>query len=290
MGSDAFGTGVPSVAAGSLAVELLPEGTGRLGSRTSIGPRLAVVVDRTAGMRTVHTTLQQVSGFAVECFDTLDDVARRSGGPPDVVVMEPRSQGTDPLRVLRRWHDLASPSAPPVVWCTTMTPTQHHLDNGARLGLRGVVIKPFRVEALMALVVRVVRTHERESRLRTLGVDVQRIAGPLPPDATRQWLRVESQLAAAHVRPLSLVCVDSAAPAVQGAVRTVIRNVDRVAQLDAGTLAVLLPDVDSAGAAVVAQRVRGAVPGVAGGQAVWPVTRADGESADALLARALNPA
>ena len=285
-GNGSYASGVPSIAAGSLAVELLPEGTGRMGTRTPIGPRLAFVVDRTPSMRTINSTLLQVNGFSVETFASLDDAGGRCADVcPDVVVMEPRAMGVDPMDVLRAWHDAVAPAAPPVVWCTTVTPTQQHLDGGARLGLRGVVIKPFRLEALMALVVRVVRTHEREARLRKLGVDLRGLTGPLAPDAARMWLRVETELAQAHGRPLSLVCVDGAAPALQAAVRSVVRNVDLLALLDAETLAVLLPDVDAAGTEVVARRVSG----VAGaGAAVWTITRDDAESADALLERAVE--
>lgn len=287
-GNGSYASGVPSIAAGSLAVELLPEGTSRLGTRTPIGPRLAFVVDRTPSMRTIHSTLLQVNGFTVEAFASIDDARGRCADVcPDVVVMEPRAMGVDPMDVLRNWHDTVAPSAPPVVWCTTVTPTQQHLDSGARLGLRGVVIKPFRLEALIALVVRVVRTHERETRLRNLGVDLRTLRGPLSPDAAQMWLGVESELAQAHGRPLSLVCVRGTAPSLQPAVRSVIRNVDLLALLDGETLAVLLPDVDAPGTEVVARRVSG----VAGdGAAVWTITRDDAESGDALLERAVRRA
>ena len=283
-----YADGVPSIAAGSLAVELLPEGTGRMGTRTSIGPRLAFVIDRTPSMRTIHSSLLQVHGFAVEAFDTFDDAAQRCAqSAPDVVVMEPRTAGVDPLEVLREWHAAVRPATPPVVWCTTVTPTQQHFESGATLGLRGVVIKPFRLEALMALVVRVVRNNEREVRLRTLGVDLRRAGSPLTPDAALLWLRVETELASAHTRALSLVCVDGNAPGVQAAVRGVVRNVDLLALLDGQTLAVLLPDVDAQGAAVVARRAAGAVA-AEDATAVRALTREAGEPAEALLGRALR--
>jgi hypothetical protein len=174
-----------------------------------------------------------------------------------------------------------------VVWCTTLTPTQQHLDTGAQLGLRGVVIKPFRLEPLMALVVRVVRAHERESRLRALGVDMLSIGGTLSADAARRWLQVETELSEAHARPLSLVCASPASESVPAAVRRAIRSVDRCAHLD-GAFAVLLPDVDAAGAAVVAKRVADAVARVDDGARVWSITREDGETADALLDRAVH--
>jgi two-component system, chemotaxis family, chemotaxis protein CheY len=286
----AYGEGISSVAAGSLAVELLPEGTRRLGRRTPIGPRLAFVIDSTPTMRTIQGTLLQVHGFSVESFAALDVAMRRCGEVvPDVVVMEPHDAAADALDVLRSWHQAVQPAAPPVVWCTTVTPTQQHLDTGASLGLRGVVVKPFRLEALLALVVRVARTHEREARLRKLGVDLRRLAGPLSPDEAQLWLRVESELAAAHQRPLSLVCAAASSPAVLAAVRSVIRNVDLVARLDESTLAVLLPDVDAQGAEIVAWRVTNAATSPGLGVPVRALTRGDGESAEALLSRALRP-
>lgn len=284
-----FAGRVPSVAARSMAVELLPEGAVRLGTLSSIGPRLAFVLDHAPSVRTIHTTLLQVHGFSVESFEDLDTAARRCNeASPDVVVMEPRGFAKgDALEVLRGWGDLIAPAAPPVVWCTTLTPTQQLLDGGAQLGLRGVVIKPFRLEPLMALVVRVVRAHERDTRLLAAGVDMWTIAGTLPADVAHRWLQVETELSAAHPRPLSLVCVAPVSDAVPVAVRSAIRSVDRVAELD-GAFVVLLPDVDAAGAAVVARRVGAAVARLDGDARVWAITRGDDEAADALLDRALH--
>jgi len=286
----AYAAGVSSVAAGSRAVELLPEKTGRLGTRTPIGPRLAFVVDSTPTMRTIDSTLLEVHGFSVEAFETLDDAVRACAARrPDVVVMEPRTAGVDALDVLARWQRGVAPALPPVVWCTTVTPSAEHLARGPEMGLRGVVIKPFRLEALAALVVRVVRSDEREARLRERGVDLRRHGGTLPPDAARAWLEVETDLAEAHQRPLSVVTVAAASASVAAAVRAVIRNVDLVARLDDATACVLLPDVDAAGAAVVAQRVRSAVSALQPAPAVVAVTRESGEGADAFLGRAQPP-
>jgi len=284
----AYISGISSVAAGSNAVELLPQETGRLGTRTAIGPRHAFVVDRADAMRTINGTLLGVNGFTVDAFPTLDeaiDACRDS--VPDVVVMEPRAIGVDALDVLARWHQGVAPATPPVVWCTTVTPTQQHLSRGPGLGLRGVVIKPFKLEALAALVVRVVRNDERERRLRELGVDLRSHGGTLPPESARAWLGVESELAEAHQRPLSLVTVAAAGAEVAQAVRSVIRNVDLVALLDEQTVAVLLPDVDAAGAAVVAQRVGTALSRLEATPSVAALTREAGEDDAALLHRAL---
>jgi two-component system chemotaxis response regulator CheY len=284
----AYAAGVSSVAAGAHAVELLPEKTGRLGTRTSIGPRLAFVIDSTPAMRTIDSTLLEVHGFTVQAFEQLDEAVQACrAAVPHVVVMEPRTAGSDPLDVLARWHRGVAPAEPPVVWCTTVTPSAEHLARGPELGLRGVVIKPFRLEALAALVVRVVRTDEREARLRQRGVDLRRIGGVLPPAAALAWLEVECELAEAHVRPLSVVSVAASQPVVARAVRSVIRNVDLVALLDEATAGVLLPDVDEAGAAVVAQRVRSALSGLEPPPAVAAVTRQPGEAAAELLSRAL---
>jgi hypothetical protein len=169
-----------------------------------------------------------------------------------------------------------------------VTPTQQHLSTGALLSLRGVVIKPFRLEALAALVVRVVRTHERERALLDRGIDLRGVTGPLPPADTGAWLRIESQLAEEHGRPLSMVAVDSATPEVMLAVRSVIRNVDLLAQLDQRTCAVLLPDVDVAGAAVVAHRTGNAVTVIERVPAVRALTRYPGEPGETFLERALR--
>ena len=168
-----YATGIQSVAAGSRAVELLPEGTNRLGTRTPIGPRTAYVIDSTLSMRTIARTLLEIHGFTVEGFAGIDEAAERCAEKtPDIAVMEPRDRERDALDVLREWHlRVDGADQPPVVWCTTVTPTQQHLQEGADLGLRGVVIKPFKLEALAALGVRVVRTHERERMLRDVGVD-----------------------------------------------------------------------------------------------------------------------
>jgi DNA-binding response OmpR family regulator len=287
--STSYATGIQSVAAGSRAVELLPEGTNRLGTRTPIGPRLAYVIDSTASMRTIAGTLLEVHGFTVEGFAGIEEAAARCAEQlPDVAVMEPHERDRDALDVLRTWADSVAPQPPPVVWCTTVTPTQQHLQDGADLGLRGVVIKPFKLEALAALVVRVVRTHERERMLRDAGVELRALPGPLSPPHAAAWLRVEARLAGEHSRPLSLVRVGGATPEVLRAVRSVIRNVDLLALLDVRTGAVLLPDVEPAGAEVVARRVRTALAEVDGGPAVRPLTREPGESGESLLDRALG--
>jgi DNA-binding response OmpR family regulator len=287
--STSYPAGVPSVAARSRAVELLPEGTNRLGPRTPIGPRLAYVIDDTPAMRTIAGTLLEVHGFTVEGFADLGAAAERCAEQaPDVAVMEPHDRDRDALDVLREWHQTVGAEPPPVVWCTTVTPTQQHLQEGADLGLRGVVIKPFRLEVLAALVVRVVRGHERERLLREAGVDVRRMRGPLAPPDTAAWLRVESRLSLAHGRPLSLVAVDGATPETLAAVRSVIRNVDLVGLLDAHTAAVLLPDVAPEGAGVVARRVTTALSGDRRTPAVRALTRLAGESGEELLERALR--
>ncbi|HXA29120.1 MAG TPA: response regulator [Candidatus Angelobacter sp.] len=288
-GDASYASGIQSVAAGSRAVELLPEGTGRLGARSPIGPRLAYVIDSTPTMRTIAGTLLEVHGFTVESFDTFEGAVSRCGEQtPDVAVMEPHHRERDALDVLRGWHDDIGEDRPPVVWCTTVTPTREHLQDGADLGLRGVVIKPFRLEALAALVVRVVRTHERERLLRDAGVDLRAITGPLRAADTAAWLRVESQLAERYTRPLSLVSIGAATPETLLAVRTVIRNVDLIGLLDARTAAVLLPDVPPDGAAVVARRVANAVMVSERVPAVRTCTREPGESGEALLERALR--
>jgi len=288
--NSAYATGIQSVAAGSRAVELLPESTNRLGTLTPIGERFACVIDSTPSTRTVAGTALQVSGFSVEGFADIGSAAERCAERvPDVVVMEPHQRDRDALAVLRAWcestRDAAEP--PPVVWCTTVTPSQQHLQDGADLGLRGVVIKPFKLEALAALVVRVVRTHERERRLRDAGVDLRVRSGPLSPSDSAAWLRIESRLAEEHRRPLSLVTVASIASESLAAVRAVIRNVDLIAQLDVRTAAVLLPDVDATGAAVVARRVAGAVAAADPTPAVRALTREPGETGETLLDRAL---
>ena len=285
-----YAHGIQSVAAGSRAVELLPEGTNRLGPRTPIGPRVAYVIDSTPAMRTITRTLLEVNGFTVEGFGELDEAAERCAERrPDVAVMEPHDRERDALDVLRTWHErVDGRDAPPVVWCTTVTPTQQHLQDGADLGLRGVVIKPFRLEALAALVVRVVRTHERERMLRDAGVELRGVAGPLAPPDTATWLRIESRLAEEHGRPLSLVSVGNASPQALAAVRSVIRNVDLLGLLDVRTGAVLLPAVEPAGAEVVAKRVAAALGAAGCAAAVAALTREAGEPGEALLERALG--
>lgn len=288
--NNAYATGIHSVAAGSRAVELLPESTNRLGTLTPIGPRFAYVIDSTPSTRTVAGTALQVSGFTVEGFADIESAAARCAErAPDVVVMEPHQRDRDALTVQRAWWESCTTVAEqaPVVWCTTVTPSPQHLQAGADLGLRGVVIKPFKLEALTALVVRVVRTHERERRLREVGIDLRVRSGPLSPADSAAWLRIEARLAEEHQRPLSLVTVTAPATATLQAVRAVIRNVDLIGLLDVRTAAVLLPDVDAGGAAVVARRVTGAVSAAETVLAVRALTREAGETGESLLDRAL---
>ena len=287
--SSAYAQGISSIAAGSRAVELLPEGTGRLGTLTSIGPRTAVVIDATRTTRNLITRLLDVHGFTIDDFDNMEDAAQRCAvATPDVVVMEPRDKDLDALDVLRSWNERVAPAPAPVVWCSTVTPTQRHLEAGAELSLRGVVIKPFSLEAMAALVVRVVRTHERELALLDEGVDLRRLVGPLPPPGTAAWLRIESRLADEHVRPLSMAVVDAATREALSTVRSVIRSVDLLALLDEQTSAVLLPDVPPSGSEIVARRIAGAVASIDPEPDVRALNRVPGESVEALLERALR--
>jgi CheY-like chemotaxis protein len=243
------------------AVELLPEGTRRLLPQEAIGARCAFVVDASKAMHVIATTLLNIAGFSVETFDTPAAALRRAvDRRPDIIVMEPRSPGIDARSTMRTLRELHGDQAAPVVWCTTVVPTLEHISEGARLGLRGVILKPLRLEALRALVLRVCRDAQRETRLLALGVPADHLASrSLDRAETRLWAQVELEMVADPPHELSAVRVGGDSPDVMSAIRACIRAGDMVGRASDRSLLVLLPDVGEAGAASVAGRITRAV-------------------------------
>ena len=271
------------------AVEVLPEGTLRGGPSGPIGERTAFVIDASPSVQLIAHTLLEIAGFSVETFAAPRPALERAVEVrPDVVVLEPRSPEVDAVATMRALSELHGADATPVVWCTTVEPGPGVVEEGARLGLRGVLVKPFRLEALTALVVRVCRRADRERRLAGLGIAPDEMAGLLlSPDATRLWTRAEIELADAASRSLSLVAVGADSSEVTAAVRRAVRTVDTVGSAPAHVLLVMLPDVDEGGARVVAERVAAGVRGIEPPPAVGSVTRRNGENDSDLLARAV---
>ena len=270
-------------------VEVVPEGTGRVRPDQAIGPRRAFVVDASSSMQLISTTLLRIAGFTVESFGAPVEAVKRSIDiRPDLMVVEPRSPGIDALATMRVLRELHRDRAPVVIWCTTVVPAPEQVEEGSRLGLRGVIVKPFRLEALTSLVLRVCRDEDRDRRLRELGVPSDQIATrSLDEHATRLWARVEGETLSAEPRPLSMVRVTSGGAAVGAAVRGALRSTDAVGRAQDGSLVVLLPDVDEAGVAAVAARLSRAVAAVDPGALVVPVTRRPAEEPVELLERSL---
>ncbi len=271
------------------AVEVLPEGTMRAGPRGSIGERTAFVVDSSASVQLIAHTLLEIAGFSVESFAAPRAALERAVElRPDVVLLEPRSPGIDALATMRALAQLHGIDAAPVIWCTTVEPTAEAVEEAARVGLRGVLVKPFRLEALTSLVLRVCRRADRERRLAVLGIPPDEMATLiLSRDATRLWTRAEIELADAARRSLSLVAVGADSSEVTAAVRRAVRTVDTVGSAPAHVLLVLLPDVDESGAEVVAGRVAAGLATLDPAPVVGRVTRRDGEDDTDLLARAV---
>ena len=170
------------------------------------------MVDASASVQQISSTLLRIAGFTVESFGDPGAAVQRSIDlRPDVMVVEPRSPGIDVLAMMRVLRELHGDRAQVVVWCTTVVPEPAQVEEGSRLGLRGVVIKPFRLEALTSLVLRVCRDEERDRRLRELGVpDLQLAARTLDAGATRLWAQAEAEAGSRAPRPLSIVRVSGA--------------------------------------------------------------------------------
>jgi two-component system chemotaxis response regulator CheY len=274
------------------AVEVVPENTGRVSPDQAIGPRYAFVVDGSASMQLISTTLLRIAGFSVESFGAPAAAVQRSiDRCPDVMVVEPRSPGIDALATMRVLHELHGERRPAVVWCTTVIPEPEQVEEGSRLGLRGVIVKPFRLEALTSLVLRVCREEERERRLRQLGVPAAQLAmRMLDEQATRRWMDAEGEVGAAPPRSLSMIRVAAAGAEHVAVVRSALRTTDTVGRGPDGSLVVLLPDVDEAGAAAVAARVARALEAVEPGARVDAVTRRSTERPVDLLMRSVPDA
>jgi DNA-binding response OmpR family regulator len=271
------------------AVEVLPEGALRGGPSGPIGERTAFVIDASSSVQLIAHTLLSIAGFSVETFGAPRPALERAVElRPDVVVLEPRSPEVHAIATMRALGELQGADGAPVIWCTTVEPGPDAVEEGARLGLRGVLVKPFRLEALTALVLRVCRRADRERRLAGLGIPPDDMAGLLlSADTTRLWTRAEIELADAARRSLSLVAIGSDTSDVTAAVRRAVRTVDTVGSAPAHVLLVMLPDVDEHGASVVAERVAAGVRGLDPAPVVGSVTRRDGENDTDLLARAV---
>jgi hypothetical protein len=207
-------------------------------------------------------------------------------GPPDIMVMVPRGATSDAIAQMRALHELHGHQAPPVIWCATVRPTLEQAQEGAGLGLRAVIVTPWRLAALIALTVRVCRDGQRERRLLALGVPADQIATRmLDLEGTMLWAQVEAEVTAESTRPLALVTVGSDAAEVMVAVRAAIRAGDMIGRAVDGRLSVLLPDVDEAGARSASARIAQAVGAIRPRPAITVVTRGPGEDPVALFAR-----
>jgi DNA-binding response OmpR family regulator len=266
-------------------VEVLPQGTRRVMSGGPIGERHALVIDPSPSLQFIANTLLGIPGFRVETFATPAEAMRRPGAePPDIVLLEPHGGASDVIADMRALRELHGDQVPPMVWCTSVMPAREQVKAGARLGLRAVIMKPLRLEPLLALVLRVCRDAHREGRLLAMGVPADQIASrTLDHDSTRLWARVEAELAA--TRPLSLVGISSDTAEVLAAVRATVRAGDMIGRAAEGTLTVLLPEVDEASAQSAARRIGRAISALEARATVTVVTQRPGEDPVALLAR-----
>jgi DNA-binding response OmpR family regulator len=266
-------------------VEVLPQGTRRVTSGGPIGERLALVIDPSPSLQFIANTLLGIPGFRVETFATPAEAVRRPGAePPDIVLLEPHGGASDVFAEMRALRERHGDQAPPVVWCTSAMPAREQVTAGARLGLRAVMMKPLRLEPLVALVLRVCRDAQRERRLLALGVPASQIASrTLDHDSTRSWARVEGELAPA--RPLSMVGISSDTAEVMAAVRAKVRAGDMIGRAAEGTLTLLLPEVDEASAQSAARRIARAISALEAHPTVTVVTQRPGADPVALLAR-----
>jgi len=270
-------------------VEMVPEGTRRLRVGTGGRDYRAFAVDPSPSQRLIANALLSTPGFRVETYATPTEALQRSmPDPPDLMVMVVRGTASDALALMRASHEVHGHRTPPVIWCATAMPTVEDANEGARLGLRAVMMTPWRLLAFVALAVRVCRDGERERRLVARGVPADQIASRiLDRVGTWLWAQVEAEVSADSPGPLTLVHVGGDTPEVMAAVRPVIRSSDMIGRGVDGSFIILLPDVDEAGALSVAARVTGAVSAMRPRPRVAYVTRRAEEDAVDLLARLL---
>ena len=267
-------------------VEVIPEGTRRVLPRDGVEVRSAFVVETSTSVQQVAQTLLTSVGFRVEVFETPAAAIRRSvDHRPDLVLAEPGGTRLDTLATMRQLRLMHGDGAPPVIWCTSFLPEPSQVEKGARLGLRGVILKPLQLDSLATLALRVCRDAERERHLVATGVPAAHLASrSLDEEETRLWIRAETELTAGR-RPLSLVWIGSDASQALAAVRAVIRVGDMVGRGPEGSLLVLLPDVGEVGARAVTARIRYATSVLENRPRVSSITCASGEDILAVLAR-----
>jgi two-component system chemotaxis response regulator CheY len=268
-------------------VEIIPEGTRRALPHDGIEVRSVLVVDATPSLQRIAERLLPSVGFRVEVFETAAAAIRRSAGRrPDLVVLEPHGTRLEALATLRQLRLLHGDGAPPVIWCTSVIPAPSQVEKGARLGLRGVILKPLQLDSLATLALRVCRDAEREHRLVAMGVPSAHLATrSLDEEETRLWVRAETELRTAGRRPLSLVWVGVHSAEVLEAIRGVIRVGDMLGRGPDGSLLILLPDVDETGARAVGARIRYATSVLEHRPLVSSITCAPEDDVLAVLAR-----
>ena len=268
-------------------VEVIPEGTRRVLPRDGVEVRSVFVVGASLTRQQIAEALLTSAGFRVEVFDTPADAIRRSvDHRPHLILAEPGGARLHALASMRQLRLVHGDAAPPVIWCTDVIPAPYQVERGARLGLRGVILKPLQLDSLATLALRVCRDAERERRLVAMGVPVAHLAARLlDEDETRLWIRAETELLSTEERRLSVVWIGSDSGEALAAVRAVIRVGDMVGRDPGGSLLVLLPDVDEAGVRTVAARIRYGTSVLENRPRVESITSASGKAILAVLAR-----
>ena len=252
-------------------------------------PRMRIVIEASTGVQHIAQALLTSVGFRVEVFEKPAAAIRRSvDHRPDLILAEPYGTPSDALATMRQLRLVHGLSAPPVIWCTSFLPAPDHVEKGARIGLRGVILKPLQLDSLATLALRVCRDAERERHLVAMGVPPSHLASrSLDEEETRLWIGAETDLTAGR-RPLSLVWAGSQSSQVLDAIRSVIRVGDMVGRGPDGSLLVLLPDVDEVGARAVTARIRYATSVLENRPAVSSITCSSGEDALTVLAQHID--
>jgi diguanylate cyclase (GGDEF)-like protein len=229
----------------------------------------------------LRAQLRERGYTVVEAADGEQALARARDSRPDVILLDvdmPKRDGFDVLFELKRDSTLADI---PVVFITGRT-TAEDAVRGLDMGAHDYLRKPFEAAELTARVHAAVRTKRLQDELRSLNAELGRLANTdgLTGLANRRYLDDElSRLcarSARHGRPLAVLLVDAdhfkrindehghgvgdqALVALAGRLGERLRTEDILGRWGGEEFMVIAPDIDMAGAAALAEALRGQV-------------------------------
>jgi two-component system, cell cycle response regulator len=219
----------------------------------------------------------------VEAGDGHEALAKAAEARPDVILLDVEMPGLDGFGVLERLRSTPGLADIPVVFVSGRTNAEDAVQ-GLDLGAHDYLRKPFEAGELAARVHAAARTKRLQDELRAMNGDLQRLATTDALTGVPNRRMLDDQLrrhvsrAARHKRPLAVMLIDvdrfkdindrlghpSGDQALVGITRRLaqrLRAEDVLGRWGGEEFMVITPDVDGAGAGVLAEALRAEVAG-----------------------------